>query len=91
MNILSHCSWSIAMAYRNPRDLADRMSRRRSAQAEDGYVRHIFTQPREQARQTGRAFLDRWPAAAYMLAVESWSELSGGEIEFTMKRPRSAD
>jgi hypothetical protein len=35
---------------------------------------------------TARAFLDRWPAVASMSAVESWRELSGGEIEFTMKR-----
>ncbi len=26
-----------------------------------------------------------------MSAMESWSELPGGEIEFTMKRLRSAD
>jgi hypothetical protein len=32
--------------------------------------------------QTARAFLDRWPAAAYMTAVKSWRELPGGEIEF---------
>ena len=78
------------MAYRNPRDLADRMARRRAA-AEDGYVRQTFTQPREDARRTARAFLDRWPAAAYMSAVESWRELPDGEIEFTMKRLKSAD
>jgi hypothetical protein len=49
------------------------------------------TQSRDQARQTARAFLDRWPAAAYMSEVETWRELPGGEIEFTMKRLRSAD
>jgi hypothetical protein len=47
-----------------------------------------FTQPRDQAPQTG---LDRWPAAAYVSKVESWRELSGDEIEFTIKRLRSAD
>jgi hypothetical protein len=31
------------------------------------------------------------PAAAYMSVVESWRELPGGEIEFTMRRLRSAD
>jgi hypothetical protein len=30
-------------------------------------------------------------AAVYMSAVETWRELPGGEIEFTMKRLRSAD
>ena len=77
---------------RTPRDLADRMAaRRRQAKADDGYARETFTQPREQARQTARAFLNRWPAAAYMSEVESWRELPGGEIEFTMKQLRSAD
>jgi hypothetical protein len=66
-------------------------ARRRQARADDGYVRETFTLPREKARQTARAFLNRWPAAAYMSAVESWRELPGGEIEFTMKRLRSAD
>jgi hypothetical protein len=64
-------------------------ARRRQAKADDGYARETFTQPRKQARQTARAFLDRWPAGAYMSSVESWRELSGGEIEFTLKR--SAD
>jgi hypothetical protein len=77
---------------RTPKDLADRMAaRRRRAKVDDGYARETFTQPREQARRTARAFLDRWPTAAYMTAVESWRELPGGEIEFTMKRLRSAD
>jgi hypothetical protein len=80
-----------AMA-KTPRDLADRMAaRRRQAKADDGYARETFIQPRDQARQTARAFLDRWPAAAYMSKVETWRELPGGEIEFTMKRLKSAD
>jgi hypothetical protein len=77
---------------RTPKDLADRLAtRRRQAKADDGYARETFTLPREQARQTARAFLARWPTAAYMSEVESWRELPGGEIEFTMKRLRSAD
>lgn len=80
------------MPYRTPKDLADRMAaRRRQIAADDGYARETFTQPRDQARQTARAFLERWPAAAYMSAVESWRELPGGEIEFTMRRLKSAD
>lgn len=80
------------MAYRTPKDLADRrMARRRRAKADDGYVRETFTQPRDEARQTARAFLDRWPAAAYMSAVECWRELPAGEIAFTMRRLTSAD
>ncbi|MEH6949813.1 hypothetical protein V4R08_00400 [Nitrobacter sp. NHB1] len=77
---------------RTPKDLADRMAaRRRQASADDGYAHETFTQPRDQARETARAFLKRWPAEAYMSQVESWHETPGGEIEFTMKRLRSAD
>lgn len=77
---------------RTPRDLADRLTaRRRLAGADDGYVRETYNQPREQARATARAFLDRWPAAAYMSSVETWRELPGDRIEFTMRRLRSAD
>jgi hypothetical protein len=66
-------------------------ARRRQAKADDGYARETFTQPREKARQTARAFLARWSAAAYMTEVETWREIPGGEIEFTMMRLRSAD
>lgn len=80
------------MAYRSPNDLADRMAaRRRKAEVDDGFTRETFTLPREQARERARAYLTRWPAAAYMSAVESWRELPDGEIEFTMRRLRSAD
>jgi hypothetical protein len=72
-----------------PRDLADRMSSRR--QPDDGYLRETFTLPRERARVKARDFLTRYPKAAYMSGVESWRELSGGEIEFTMRRLPSAD
>jgi len=72
-----------------PRDLAERMSRRKHA--DDGFVRETFTLPRLAARAKARAFLDAWPAAGYMSKVESWRELPGGDIEFTMRRLRSAD
>jgi hypothetical protein len=73
--------------------MANRMAaRRRHAMAEDdGYVRETFTLPRDEARARASAILDRWPAAAYMTAVETWRELPDGEIEFTMKRLKSAD
>jgi hypothetical protein len=29
--------------------------------AHDGFVRETFTEPRDDARQTARAFLDRYP------------------------------
>jgi hypothetical protein len=74
---------------RRPRDLADRMSRRRKP--DDGFVRETFTLPRLAARARAREFLDCYPAAAYMSKVENWRELPGGEIEFTMRRLKSAD
>ena len=76
------------MAFR-PRELADHMARRRKP--DDGYVRETFTLPRDAARSKARDFLNRYPKAAYMSGVESWRELPGGEIEFTMRRLPSAD
>ena len=73
----------------SPRDLASRMTGRRKP--DDGYVRQTFTLPREKARAAARDFLARYPKAGYMSAVESWRELPDGEIEFTMRRLRSAD
>jgi hypothetical protein len=72
-----------------PRDLADRMAGRR--RQDDGYLRQTFTLPREEARAKARDYLTRYPKQAYMSAVESWRELPDGEIEFTMRRLRSAD
>lgn len=76
---------------KSPQELADRMAKRRAERHDDGFVRETFTQPREDARRTARAFLDRYPRAAYMSEVEYWRELPGGDIEFTMRRLRSAD
>jgi hypothetical protein len=80
--------WSYGMAAR-PRDLADRMAARRKPG--DGYLRETFTLPRDKARTKARDFLTRYPKAAYMSGVESWRELPGGDIEFTMRRLPSAD
>jgi hypothetical protein len=73
----------------SPRDLASRMAGRR--RQDDGYVRQTFTLPRDKARAQARDFLARYPKQAYMSAVESWRELPGGDIEFTMRRLPSAD
>jgi len=72
-----------------PRDLATRMAGRRKPA--DGYLRETFTLPREQARLKARDFLARFPKGGYMSAVESWRELPGDRIEFTMRRLPSAD
>jgi hypothetical protein len=54
-------------------------------------LRETFTLPRDKARARARDFLARYPKAAYMSGVESWRELPDGDIEFTMRRLRSAD
>ena len=77
------------MAFR-PRDLADRMAGRRT-RAPDGFVRETFSLPREEARDKARAFLKKYPQAAYMSEVETWRELPGDAIEFTMRRLPTAD
>lgn len=71
-----------------PRDLAERMAKRRTA---DGFLRQTLTLPRLEAREKARQFLSAYPKEAYMSAVESWRELPGDRIEFTLKRLPSAD
>ena len=82
--------WSCDDMASRPRDLADRMAGRRK-KLDDGYLRETFTLPRDKARTRARDFLTRYPKAAYMSGVESWRELPDGDIEFTMRRLRSAD
>lgn len=74
---------------RSPKNLADR--RAPLVRRGGGFIRETYTLPREEARERARAFLNRWQPAAYMTEVESWRELLSGDIEFTMKRLRSAD
>ncbi|WP_322515351.1 hypothetical protein SR870_20535 [Rhodopseudomonas palustris] len=72
-----------------PRDLAERMARR--SKPADGFLRETFVLPRPAARARAREFLEAWPKAAYMSGVESWRELPGDTIEFTMRRLPTAD
>jgi hypothetical protein len=58
---------------------------------QDGFVRETFTLPRDAARDRARAFLNDYPKAAYMSAVDGWRELPDGQIEFTMRRMPTAD
>jgi len=63
----------------------------RPAQDRRRLFARTFNLPREKARAKARDFLNRYPKAGYMSAVESWRELPGDEIEFTMRRLPSAD
>jgi hypothetical protein len=80
--------------YGRPKDIARRMGRdsasRRQTRA-DAYRRDTFSLPRLAAREKAREMFRRYPKAAYMTAIESWRELPGGDIEFTMRRLPSAD
>ena len=80
--------------YDRPKDLARRLAQnnaRRKLPRADAYWRETFALPREAAREKAREMFRRFPKAAYMTAIESWRELPGGEIEFTMRRLPSAD
>jgi hypothetical protein len=81
---------------RKPRDLAERLAARNRAAHDgaaraDGYKRATFRLPRAEARAKAREILDRFPPPAYMTAIESWAELPGDVIEFTIRRLPSAD
>lgn len=73
-----------------PRDLAKRMASRAS-RADDGFHRETFRLPREEARSKAKEEFARFPSAAYMTKIEFWRVLPGDEIEFTMRRLKSAD
>jgi hypothetical protein len=78
---------------RRPADLARRTAQRIAArrQRRDAFRRETFALPREAARAKARELLTRYPKAAYMTEIESWRELPGDRIEFTMRRLPSAD
>lgn len=67
-------------------------SRRRSGGDNNGeWMRVTYALPRAEAKKKAREFLTRYPKAAYWSEVESWRELPGDIIEFTLRRLPSAD
>ena len=85
-----------------PRDIARRFAQGRASQERalqdrprrsrgDSFRRVTFSLPREAAREKAREMFRRYPKAAYMTEIESWRELPGGSIEFTMRRLPTAD
>lgn len=81
------------MPHDRPQDLAQRLARtgQRRKMARDSFRRETFALPREAARAKAREMFARYPKAAYMTEIESWRELPGDEIEFTMRRLPTAD
>jgi hypothetical protein len=55
------------------------------------FVRETFLMTREDAREKARQWFDEFPKAAYWTEVESWRQLEGDRIEFTMRRLPTAD
>jgi hypothetical protein len=72
---------------RRPADIARRSAKGLHARPRDAFRRETFALPREKAREKFR----RSPKTAYMTEIESWRELPGDHIEFTMRRLPSAD
>ena len=72
-----------------PRDLAERMAN--ASRPPTVFCARLLPCRRLEARQKAREFFDAFPKAAYMSEVESWRELPGDRIEFTLKRLPSAD
>ena len=76
-----------------PHDIARRLAQasRDRKLMRDSFRRETFALPREAARAKAREMFDRYPKAAYMTVIESWRELPGGDIEFTIRRLPTAD
>jgi hypothetical protein len=55
------------------------------------FIRQTYCLSRSEARQKAREWFSDFPKAAYWTSVESWRQLDGDQIEFTMRRLPSAD
>lgn len=65
--------------------------RQKKAGESQAWKRETFSLPRSEAQKKARAFLDKYPKAAYWSEVETWRELPDDIIEFTMRRLPTAD
>jgi hypothetical protein len=54
------------------------------------FFRETFTLPVPAARVKARQILDQFPQGGYMTIVEHWRQLPDGQIEFMMRRLRTA-
>ena len=72
-----------------PGDFADRIASQR--ELGEGFSRETFRLPVEAARVEARKIIDQLPQRGYLTIVEQWRQLPDGQIEFTMRRQRTAD
>jgi len=80
------------VALKSPADIARKLAGASRQRKQDSAFRRVtFSLPRAQARAKAREFFAAFPKAAYMTEVESWRELPGDVIEFTMRRLPTAD
>jgi hypothetical protein len=71
---------------RKPSDLAERMSVHRESTTGLKFKLQL-----ELARARVRGFLNEAPLGGYSTIVEHWCQLPDGQIEFTVRRLRTAD
>jgi hypothetical protein len=79
---------------KTPADIARGLASRARPHTESArgvWRRETYTLKRGEAWVKARAYFAKFPKAAYMTEIESWRELSGGRIEFTIRRLPSAD
>src|SRR6218665_928315 len=69
----------------------DRHRREKEGGQSGLFVRETFQLSRQEAREKAREWFDAFPKAAYWTEVESWRQLDGDQIEFTMRRLPTAD
>lgn len=62
-----------------------------SPRKRDQFVRETYRLGLLDARAKAREWFEEYPKAAYWTEVESWRQLDGDQIEFTMRRLSSAD
>lgn len=73
------------------RRIADHRAGRSAGAAKSTFVRETYCLSRDEAREKAREWFDAFPKAAYWTEVESWRQLEGDRIEFTMRRLPTAD
>jgi hypothetical protein len=66
-------------------------ARTQAASSEGAWRHETYTLKRGEARIKARAYFATVPKAAHRTEIEVWRELSGGRIEFTIRRLPSAD
>lgn len=81
----------MASVLRRPEAQDSETSGGKSPSKKDHFVRETYCLGLMDARAKAREWFDEYPKAAYWTEVESWRQLEGDQIEFTMRRLPSAD